>query len=78
VKDEISKRLGRLPQTFTREPQASWSRFFPSLDAGPSPPETKNLSSEESSFIERYLKLADELLRAAAMEERNLKTKKTG
>jgi len=78
VNDEISKRPGRLPKISAREPQTSWGRILQSLDAGPSPPETKGLNSEEFSFIEKYLKLADELLRAAAMEERNLKIKKTG
>jgi len=75
--DEISNRLGRFPKISARDPQTTWARFFPSFDAGPSLPENA-LNSEESSFIEKYLNLADELLRAAAAKERNLKIKKTG
>ena len=76
--DEISKRLGQFPKILAKESQTSWSRLFPSPDADFFPPETKGLNPEEASFIEKYLKLADELLGAAALAQKNPKTKKTG
>ncbi|HZR27596.1 MAG TPA: hypothetical protein VFA71_02350 [Terriglobales bacterium] len=75
VNDEIGKKHGRVPKLPAREPQISWRRFFSSLDRIPSP-EMKGLNPEETSFIEKYLKLADELLHVAASEQE--KNKKTG
>ena len=56
----------------------SWDRLFPSDGADSCDTKTEGLNPEENGFIEKYLKLADQLLGAAGVAEQTKKLKKTG
>lgn len=66
------------PTPHAEKSQISWNRLFPFPEADSSDTKIKGLNPEETSFIEKYLKLADQLLGAAEAAEQTKKLKKTG